>query len=305
MKIYDNITQLIGNTPLIRLSRIEKQWNCLSSIIAKAENLNPLGSVKDRVGYNMIISALKKGEIDKNTTIIEPTSGNTGISLASTASVLGMRCILVMPKSMSEERRKLLTALGATLVLTPANEGMQGSINKANELLRSIDNSAILGQFTSLSNPNSHIQTANEIINDSDGKIDYFVCCIGTGGTISGVGKVLKERIPNIKIIGVEPAESPLITKGVSAPHKIQGIGANFIPPILDTTIIDEVVTVSANDAYQTSRLVGKKEGFLVGISSGASLFACKRISQNEKNKQIVVLLHDDGDRYLSSDLFE
>ncbi len=300
MKIYHSLTQLIGNTPLIKISSLSQNDN---EVIAKAECFNPY-SVKDRVAFNMLNSALNEGIIDKNSVIIEPTSGNTGIGLAFCCASMGMKCILTMPSSMSEERKKLLSALGAQLVLTEPKAGMQGAIDKANELKQAIPNSFIPQQFENPANPLAHESTANEILADTDGKIDYFVACIGTGGTISGIGKILKERVPNIKIVGIEPYDSPLITKGISGAHKIQGIGANFIPKTFDESVVDEIVTIKTEDAYSTARTVAKNEGLLVGISSGASLFVASTIAKRENGKHIVALCPDSGERYLSTDLF-
>lgn len=299
MKIYNNLTDLIGKTPLLKITSISSN----SEVVAKLESFNPY-SVKDRVAFNMLNKAKEDGLIDENSTIIEPTSGNTGIGLAFCCASMGLKCILTMPSSMSEERKRLLSALGATLVLTDSSKGMQGAIDKANEIKQATPNSFIPQQFENMANPLAHIQTANEIIADTDGTIDYFVACIGTGGTISGVGKVLKEKIPNIKIIGIEPFDSPLITKGKSGVHKIQGIGANFIPTIYDSSVVDEVYTIKTEDAYDTCKAVAKKEGLLVGISSGAVLFIAKQIAKENKGKRIVVLCPDSGERYLSTDLF-
>ena len=302
MKIYDSLTQLIGNTPLLKINSLSNSSN-KSDVIAKLESFNPY-SVKDRVAYKMLTLALENGEIDKNTVIIEPTSGNTGIGLAFCCASMGMECILTMPSSMSEERKKLLSALGAKLVLTEPSKGMQGAIEKAEELKSSIPNSFIPQQFENPFNPLAHESTANEIIADTDGKIEYFVACIGTGGTISGVGKILKERIPSIKIIGIEPYDSPLITKGVAGAHKIQGIGANFIPKTFDASVVDEIYTIKTSDAYNTCRAVAKNEGLLVGISSGSALFIASEIAKKESGKRIVALCPDSGERYLSTELF-
>ena len=299
MKIYNNLTDLIGKTPLLKIASISSN----SEVVAKLESFNPY-SVKDRVAFNMLNKAKEDGLIDENSTIIEPTSGNTGIGLAFCCASMGLKCILTMPSSMSEERKRLLSALGATLVLTDSSKGMQGAIDKANEIKQATPNSFIPQQFENMANPLAHIQTANEIIADTDGKIDYFVACIGTGGTISGVGKVLKEKIPNIKIIGIEPFDSPLITKGKSGAHKIQGIGANFIPATYDSSVVDEVYTIKTEDAYDTCRAIAKKEGLLVGISAGAALFIAKQIAKENKGKRIVALCPDSGERYLSTDLF-
>lgn len=300
MKIYNSLTQLIGNTPLIKINSLSANE---SEVIAKAECFNPY-SVKDRVAYKMLTSALEQGIITKDTAIIEPTSGNTGIGLAFCCASMGMTCILTMPSSMSNERKQLLSALGAKLVLTDPEKGMQGAIEKANELKAQLPSAFIPQQFENENNPLAHESTANEIIADTDGNIDYFVACIGTGGTISGVGKFLKQRIPNVKIIGIEPYDSPLITKGVSAPHKIQGIGANFIPKTFDNSVVDEIVTIKTEDAYATCRMVAKKEGLLVGISSGSALFVASEIAKRKNGKRIVALCPDSGERYLSTELF-
>ncbi len=302
MNIYNSLTDLIGNTPLLKLKSLSNvSTGC--DVIAKAECFNPY-SVKDRVAHKMLTSAIDNGIIDKNTVIIEPTSGNTGIGLAFCCASMGMKCILTMPSSMSEERKKLLSALGAQLVLTDPTKGMQGAIEKANELKNTIANSFIPQQFENPFNPLAHESTANEIIADTDGKIDYFVACIGTGGTISGVGKILKERIPSIKIIGIEPHDSPLLTKGVAGAHKIQGIGANFIPQTLDLNVVDEILTIKTDDAYTTCRKVAQNEGLLVGISSGAALYIASEIAKKESGKRIIALCPDSGERYLSTDLF-
>lgn len=303
MKIYNSLTQLIGNTPLLKINSLSCAQNeC--EVVAKAELFNPY-SVKDRVAYNMLSRAKEQGLITENSVIIEPTSGNTGIGLAFCCACMGLRCILTMPSSMSEERKKMLSALGAELVLTDSSKGMQGAVEKAEELKNLIANSYIPQQFENPNNPLSHETTANEIIKDTDGKIDYFVATIGTGGTISGVGKYLKERLTNIKIIGVEPYDSPLLTKGVARPHKIQGIGANFIPKTFDKSVVDEIYTIKTQDAYQACKTVAKNEGLLVGISSGASLFIASQIAKTERSKRIVALLPDSGQRYLSTDLFD
>lgn len=306
MKIYDKITQLIGNTPLLRLNSIEKSCNAKSEIIAKLECFNPCGSAKDRVGFYMLTSALERGEINSETLIIEPTSGNTGIGLASSCASLGFKCVITMPSSMSKERIKIMTALGAQVVLTDKDKGMKGAIEKAEEIKKDNPNSFIVGQFSNPDNPKIHeITTANEILNDTDGKIDYFIASIGTGGSISGIGKALKKALPNVKIIGVEPASSPLITKGYSAPHKIQGIGANFIPDNFDTSVVDEIITISDEEAILTARQIGKEEGVLVGYSSGAVVAVAKQIAQKTTGKRIVTLCPDGGEKYLSCDLFE
>ena len=305
MKIYDKITQLIGNTPLLRLNSIEKSCNAQSEIIAKLECFNPCGSSKDRVGFFMLTSALERGEINLDTLIIEPTSGNTGIGLASACASLGFKCVITMPSSMSKERITIMTALGAQVILTDKDKGMKGAIEKAEEIKKANPNSFIAGQFSNPDNPKIHeLTTAEEIIKDTDGKIDYFVASIGTGGTITGVGRALKKALPNVKIIGVEPANSPLITKGFSAPHKIQGIGANFIPDNFDSTVVDEIFTVTDEEAILTARQIGKEEGVLVGYSSGAVIAVAKQIAQNTSGKRIVALCPDGGEKYLSCDLF-
>ncbi|RUM66886.1 MAG: cysteine synthase A [Sulfurospirillum sp.] len=298
MKIADNITQLIGNTPLIRLKNF-------SNIIAKCEFMNPNSSIKDRIGFNMINEALLCGKIDKNTTLIEPTSGNTGIALASVAASLGMKIIITMPESMSIERRKVMSALGAKLVLTPANEGMKGAINKATEIQSQTENSYILQQFKNPANPEIHRNTtAIEILNDTAEDVDYFVAGVGTGGTITGVGEVLKKRLPDIQIIAVEPSDSAILSKNAPGPHKIQGIGAGFVPEILNTDIYDRVVQVSNEEAFETSREIAKKEGLLVGISSGANVYAAMQIAKENPGKMVVTILPDTAERYLSTELF-
>ena len=299
MKIYDSVCELIGNTPLVRV-----KYN-VGSLLAKLEYFNPLGSVKDRVGFNMIEKALQRGDITPSSVIIEPTSGNTGIALAFTCAQKGMKCILTMPESMSLERRKMLSALGAQIVLTPAELGMQGAVDKANELHASIPGSFIPDQFSNPDNPDSHSSTAFEIVRDTDAKVDYFIACIGTGGTVSGVGKALKKAVPSVKIVGVESAESPLISKGISGPHKIQGIGANFIPSTFDPNVCDELVTVSSDDAYLACRTLAKEQGLFLGISSGAAICAAAKIAKKHPDATIVALCPDGGSRYLSSDLFD
>ncbi len=305
MKIYPNILSLVGRTPLVRLGALEKELSLSGELIAKVESFNPAGSVKDRVGVNMLEKAEKEGKIREGGCVIEPTSGNTGIGLAMACAVKGYRLILTMPSSMSVERRKLLSALGAEVVLTRAEEGMKGAIEKANELCEQIEGSIIAGQFENEANPDAHRKsTALEIIEDG-GEIDYFVAGVGTGGTITGVGEVLKAKFPSVKIVAVEPFDSPLLSKGVSGAHKIQGIGANFIPSTLNRAIVDEVITVKTEDAYAYSRLLGKKEGFTTGISGGAVLFAGAEILRKNEGKRVVVLLPDGGDRYLSTELYE
>lgn len=308
MKIYGDITSLVGGTPLMRLEKFEKQQGIEARLLAKLEYFNPGGSVKDRVALHIVEQAEKSGKLVPGSVIIEPTSGNTGIGLAMVAAAKGYKIILTMPESMSLERRQLLAAYGAELVLTPAAEGMSGAVKKAQEIADSTPNSFIAGQFTNPDNPEAHyLTTGPEIYTDTDGEIDVFVSAIGTGGTISGTAKYLKEKNPDIKVIGIEPESSPLITKGFAGAHKIQGIGANFVPDTLNRSFIDEIVTVSDDSAYEFTRLVAKAEGCLVGISSGAALAAACEIAKREeyKGKTIVVLLPDSGSRYLSSGVFE
>ena len=306
--IYQNASQLIGNTPLLRLNNIEKKLNLNVTLLAKVEYFNPTGSVKDRVALSMIEDAEQKGIIHSDTVVIEPTSGNTGIGLASVCAAKGYKCILVMPENMSKERIKLIKAYGADVVLSPKEKGMKGAVDKAEELSKTYDSSFIPSQFENPSNPEIHYKTTGpEIYKSSNKKVDIFIAGIGTGGTISGTGRYLKEQNRNIKIIGVEPDDSPLLTKGKAGPHKIQGIGANFVPKNLDKKYIDEFMTATTEEAYEYARLAGKYEGILVGISSGAALAqAVKVAKRNENNgKTIVVLLPDSGDRYLSTDLFD
>ncbi len=304
MNIKQNVTELIGNTPLIRLNKISDETGC--EIYGKCEFLNPTSSVKDRIGANMIQDAIDRKIVNKNSTIIEPTSGNTGIALASICASLGIKLILTMPESMSLERRKLLKAFGAKLVLTPKEEGMRGAIKKAKELNKTIENSIILQQFSNPANPQIHRETtAMEILKDTDKKIDFFVAGVGTGGTITGVGEVLKREIPDIKIVAVEPKSSPAISQKKSGSHKIQGIGAGFIPDVLNLNILDEIFTIEDEKAFQTSRELAKDEGLLVGISSGANVFAAKEIAKKAlKGSVIVTILCDTGERYLSTELF-
>ena len=306
--IYQNASQLIGNTPLLRLNNIEKKLNLNVTLLAKVEYFNPTGSVKDRVALSMIEDAEKKGIIHSDTVVIEPTSGNTGIGLASVCAAKGYKCILVMPENMSKERIKLIKAYGADVVLSPKEKGMKGAVDKAEELSKTYDSSFIPSQFENPSNPEIHYKTTGpEIYKSSNKKVDIFIAGIGTGGTISGTGRYLKEQNRNIKIIGVEPDDSPLLTKGKAGPHKIQGIGANFVPKTLDKKYVDEFMTATTEEAYEYARLAGKYEGILVGISSGAALAqAVKVAKRNENNgKTIVVLLPDSGDRYLSTELFD
>lgn len=304
MSIKKSVLETIGKTPLIEIERYKTAKEINNNLFAKVEFFNPGGSVKDRVGLKLIEQAYQDGLINKKTTIIEPTSGNTGIGLAIACAIYGNELILTMPETMSIERQKLLKAYGAKIVLTSAKKGMQGSVNKANELADKIENSYIPGQFVNPNNPLAHQEsTALEIIEDFKNNIDYFVAGIGTGGTITGIARVLKEKYPNIKIVGVEPEDSPLISKGKAGPHNLQGIGANFIPDILDLDLIDSIITVSSEDAYQASRFLAHKEGLLVGITAGAALHAASKLPGEDKN--IVILLPDTGERYLSTELFK
>lgn len=304
-RIADNITQLIGRTPLVRLNSFSEDG---AEVVAKVESFNPLGSAKDRVGFAMIEDAEKKGLLKKGATVIEPTSGNTGVGLAFTCAVKGYKLILTMPESMSAERRALLAALGAELVLTPASEGMSGAIRRADELAAETEGSFIPGQFVNPANPEIHEKTTGpEIIADTDGKVDIFVSAVGTGGTITGVGRALKKHNPDIKIVAVEPYDSPVLSGGKAGPHKLQGIGAGFVPDILDAALIDEIITVKTEEAYAAARKSASREGVLVGISSGAALHAASLLAKRPENKgkRIVVLLPDTGERYLSTDLFK
>jgi len=305
MNIAANITELIGNTPLIRLNTPSKETG--ATILGKCEFMNPTSSVKDRIGFNMIKTAMDEGLIDSETTIIEPTSGNTGIALASICAALGLKLILTMPESMSVERRNILKALGAELVLTPAEAGMKGSIEKAQELRDSLDKAIILQQFQNPANPAIHIRTtAEEILRDTDNNVDIFVAAVGTGGTLTGTGTRLKEVLPDVQIVAVEPKDSPVLSCGKPGPHKIQGIGAGFIPDVLDTSIYGEVVTVSNEDAMATSRMLAKEEGLLVGISAGANVYAAMQIAARPENagKTVVTILCDTAERYISTALF-
>ncbi len=305
--IYTSAEQLIGNTPLVELTQIEKELGLKAKLIAKLELFNPAGSVKDRVALAMINDAEKRGVLNKDSVIIEPTSGNTGIGLASVAAARGYKLIIVMPDSMSVERRQIMKAYGAQLVLSPGAKGMPGAIELANQLAASTPNSFIAGQFVNPANVMAHYTTTGpEIYSATDGKVDIFVAGVGTGGTITGTGKYLKEQNSKIKIVAVEPATSPVLSKGVKGPHGIQGIGAGFVPDILDTGIYDEIIPVKDEDAFTYGRIMGKKEGVLVGISSGAALAAAVELARREENagKQIVVLMPDTGDRYLSTKLF-
>ena len=306
-KIYTSADQLIGHTPLLRLSNIEKELSLKSEIIAKLEYLNPAGSVKDRAALYMIDDAEKSGRLKAGSTIIEPTSGNTGIGLCAVAAARGYRAIIVMPDSMSLERQLTMKAYGAELVLTNGKLGMKGAIEKAEELAREIPGSIVAGQFSNPANAKAHFETTGpEIYEDTDGEIDIFVAGVGTGGTITGCGQYLKKQNENIKIVAVEPESSPYLSKGESGAHGIQGIGAGFVPEVLDTKIYDEIITVSDDDAYKFGRLIAKKEGIMVGISSGAALAAAVKLASRKENegKKIVVLLPDTGDRYLSTALY-
>jgi cysteine synthase A len=306
-KIFKQLTDLIGNTPLLELASYSKSKNIDAKLIAKLEYFNPAGSVKDRIAFSMIDDAEKSGKLKPEATIIEPTSGNTGVGLAFVAASKGYKLVLTMPETMSLERRNLLKALGATLVLTPGADGMKGAIAKAQELLNNIPNAVILQQFENPANPEVHKKTtAQEIINDTDGKVDIFVSGVGTGGTVSGVGEVLKKLIPNVIIVAVEPQDSPVLSGGNSGPHKIQGIGAGFVPKTYNAAVVDKILQVSNDDAIRTSRELAKTEGLLVGISSGAAAFAATKLAllPENKGKNIVVILPDTGERYLSTILY-
>lgn len=306
-KIYTSADQLIGRTPLLELTRLQKQLGLEARILAKLELFNPAGSVKDRIGKAMIDAAEAAGTLKPGATIIEPTSGNTGIGLAAVAAARGYKLILVMPETMSVERRLLAQAYGAQLELTEGAKGMKGAIERAKELAQQIPNSFIPGQFENPANPQVHRETTGpEIYQDTDGAVDFFVAGIGTGGTITGVGQYLKEKIPRVQVVAVEPTDSPVLSKGVAGAHKIQGIGAGFVPQVLDTKVYDEIVTVANEDAFETGRLLGKSEGVLVGISSGAALWAAIQLARRAENKgkTIVALLPDTGERYLSTPLF-
>ena len=306
-KIYTSADQLIGHTPLMELTHIEKNENLSAKILAKLEYFNPAGSVKDRIAKAMIDDAEAKGLLKPGSVIIEPTSGNTGIGLASVAAARGYRIIIVMPETMSVERRQLMKAYGAELVLTEGAKGMKGAIAKADELAKEIPNSFVPGQFVNAANPKAHFETTGpEIYEDTDGKVDIFVAGVGTGGTITGVGRYLKSKLPGVKVVAVEPATSAVLSTGVAGAHKIQGIGAGFVPEVLDTKIYDEIIPVSNEDAFATGRLIGRSEGVLVGISSGAAVWAALQLAKRPENagKNIVVLLPDTGDRYLSTPMF-
>ena len=308
MKVYASVEELIGKTPLLRLDNLKEKLELKANVFAKLECFNPAGSVKDRVALSMIKGAEEKGILKEGGTVIEPTSGNTGIGIASICASKGYKAILVMPETMSVERQKLLKAYGAEVVLTKGELGMQGAIDKAEEIAKNTPNSIVAGQFSNPLNPLAHYQTtANEILLDLDNNIDFFVSAIGSGGTISGTAKRLKEVNEKVKVIGVEPENSPLITKGISGKHKIQGIGANFIPQNLDLTVIDEVLTVSDKDAYEYARIFAKTEGILIGISSGCALKIALDLAKKQENqgKNIVVIMPDSGDRYLSTDLYD
>lgn len=307
-KVKNSFLDLVGNTPLVRVNNLIKKDELKADVLAKLEYFNPAGSVKDRIAKEMILDALEKGLINENTTLIEPTSGNTGIGLSAVATALNLKIIITMPETMSVERRNLMKAYGAELVLTPGSEGMKGAIAKAKELASQIENSFIPGQFENPANPTAHYKTTGpEIYEQTEGKVDIFVAGVGTGGTISGIGKYLKEKNPEVKVVAVEPASSPVLSTGKGGAHKIQGIGAGFVPETLDTNIYDEIITVENEDAFATGKEMAKTEGILVGISSGAALYAAKELAKREENagKTIVVLLPDGGDRYLSTPLIQ
>lgn len=307
MKVYKKITDLVGGTPLLELGNIEKENKLEATVLAKLEYFNPAGSVKDRIAKAMLDDAEEKGLLNENSVIIEPTSGNTGIGLASAAAARSYRIILTMPKTMSIERRNLLKAYGAELVLTDGAQGMKGAIAKAEELASELPDSFIPSQFSNQANPKAHFETTGpEIWKDTDGKVDIFVAGVGTGGTITGVGKYLKSKNPNVKVVAVEPVTSPVLSKGTAGPHKIQGIGAGFVPETLDTDVYDEIITVENEAAFETGKNLARKEGLLVGISSGAAVFAASELAKRPENKGkvIVALLPDTGDRYLSTPMF-
>ncbi len=307
-KVKNSFLDLVGNTPLVRVNNLIKKDELKADVLAKLEYFNPAGSVKDRIAKEMIQDALEKGLINENTTLIEPTSGNTGIGLSAVATALNLKIIITMPETMSVERRNLMKAYGAELVLTPGSEGMKGAIAKAKELASQIENSFIPGQFENPANPTAHYKTTGpEIYEQTEGKVDIFVAGVGTGGTISGIGKYLKEKNPEVKVVAVEPASSPVLSTGKGGAHKIQGIGAGFVPETLDTKIYDEIIIVENEDAFATGKEMAKTEGILVGISSGAALYAAKELAKREENagKTIVVLLPDGGDRYLSTPLIQ
>ena len=307
-KVKNSFLELVGNTPLVRVNNLIKKDELKADVLAKLEYFNPAGSVKDRIAKEMILDALEKGLINENTTLIEPTSGNTGIGLSAVATALNLKIIITMPETMSVERRNLMKAYGAELVLTPGSEGMKGAIAKAKELASQIENSFIPGQFENPANPTAHYKTTGpEIYEQTEGKVDIFVAGVGTGGTISGIGKYLKEKNPEVKVVAVEPASSPVLSTGKGGAHKIQGIGAGFVPETLDTKIYDEIITVENEDAFATGKEMAKTEGILVGISSGAALYAAVEVAKRSENegKTIVVLLPDNGDRYYSTALFQ
>ena len=307
-EIKNGFLDLVGQTPLVRLNNLIKKEGLEADVLAKLEYFNPAGSVKDRIAKEMILDAMEKGLINENTTLIEPTSGNTGIGLSAVATALNLKIIITMPETMSVERRNLMKAYGAELVLTPGSEGMKGAIAKAKELASQIENSFIPGQFENPANPQAHYKTTGpEIYSQTEGKVDIFVAGVGTGGTISGIGKYLKEQNPNVKVVAVEPASSPVLSTGKGGAHKIQGIGAGFVPDTLDTKIYDEIITVENEDAFASGKEVAKTEGILIGISSGAAIQATKELAKREENKgkTIVVLLPDGGDRYLSTPLIQ
>lgn len=307
MTIYKSVTELVGKTPLVELTNYEGEHNLEATLLAKLEYFNPAGSVKDRIAKEMIEQAEKSGALKKGSVIIEPTSGNTGIGLASVAASKGYRIIIVMPDTMSVERRNLMKAYGADLVLTDGANGMKGAIKKANELAEEIENSFIPGQFTNQANPEAHRKTTGpEIWEDTEGKVDIFVAGVGTGGTITGVGEYLKSKNPSVKVVAVEPAGSPVLSQGKAGGHKIQGIGAGFVPDTLNTNVYDEIITVENEDAFETGAEIARKEGILVGISAGAAVWAATQIAKRpeNKNKNIVILLPDTGDRYLSTPMF-
>ncbi len=307
MAVYKNVKDLVGNTPIVELSHINADEDIQATILAKLEYFNPAGSVKDRIAKAILEDAWNKGKINQDSVIIEPTSGNTGIGLSALAAAMGLRIIITMPETMSVERRNLMKAYGAELVLTDGSKGMKGAIAKADELAAEIPNSFIPGQFVNPVNPAAHEATTGpEIWKDTEGKVDIFIAGVGTGGTVSGVGKYLKSQNPNVKIVAVEPAASPVLSEGKSGAHKIQGIGAGFVPDTLDTKIYDEIITVENEDAFDTGREIARREGILVGISSGAAVWAAKKLAKDpaNKGKNIVVLLPDTGDRYLSTPMF-
>ena len=307
-EIKNGFLDLVGQTPLVRLNNLIKKEGLEADVLAKLEYFNPAGSVKDRISKEMILDAMEKGLINENTTLIEPTSGNTGIGLSAVATSLNLKIIITMPETMSVERRNLMKAYGAELVLTPGSEGMKGAIAKAKELASQIENSFIPGQFENPANPQAHYKTTGpEIYSQTEGKVDIFVAGVGTGGTISGIGKYLKEQNPNVKVVAVEPASSPVLSTGKGGAHKIQGIGAGFVPDTLNTKIYDEIITVENEDTFASGKEVAKTEGILIGISSGAAIQAAKELAKREENKgkTIVVLLPDGGDRYLSTPLIQ